>query len=116
MDRFLKPERLDADPNSPTASQEWTHWHRTIKSFLSSIEACNPGKLDTLINFVSPTVYGYIADCTTYDSAERTLQGLYVKPKNEVFARHLLATRRQENGELLDQYLQGLKLLGKDLL
>ena len=81
MDRFLKPERLDADPNSPTATQEWNHWHRTFKSFLSSIESLNPDKLDTLINFVSPTVYGYIADCKTYDSAEKTLKDLYVKPK-----------------------------------
>ena len=114
MERFLKPERLDADPNSPTATQEWNHWHRTFKSFLASIASHSPDKLDTLINFVSPTVYGYIADCTTYESAEDTLQKLYVKPKNEVFARHLLAARRQEPGETLDQYLQNLKLLGKD--
>ena len=59
-------------------------------------------------------MYGYIADCTKYESAEKILEGLYVKPKNEVFARHLLATRRQEPSESLDQYLQTLKLLGKD--
>lgn len=39
---------------------------------------------------------------------------MYVKPKNEVFARHLLATRRQESSESLDAYLQALKSLGKD--
>ena len=42
------------------------------------------------------------------------MTSLYVKPKNEIFARHLLATRRQSSGESLDQFLQALKLLAKD--
>ena len=42
------------------------------------------------------------------------LQDLYVKPTNEVYARHLLATRRQQPAETLDEYLQALKTLSKD--
>ena len=26
MNRLLKPDRLDLDPNSPTAAKEWNHW------------------------------------------------------------------------------------------
>ncbi|CAB4039943.1 Hypothetical predicted protein, partial [Paramuricea clavata] len=33
---------------------------------------------------------------------------------NEIFARHKLATRKQQVGETLDEYLQELKLLSKD--
>ena len=42
------------------------------------------------------------------------LKTLYVKTPNEIFARHKLATRKQQAGETLDQYLQELKLLSKD--
>ena len=116
MDKYLKPERLDADPNSSSAAQQWRHWHRTFKSFLEQCQLTRPelNKLDVLINYVSPKVYDYIAECATYDSATSVLESLYVKPKNDVFARHLLATRKQEAGESLDQYLLSLQQLGRD--
>ena len=43
-----------------------------------------------------------------------TLESHYVKPANEVFARHRLATRHQQTGETLDEYLSALKVLAKD--
>ena len=39
---------------------------------------------------------------------------MYITPKNEIFARHLLATRRQQAGESLDEFLNVLKRLSKD--
>ena len=42
------------------------------------------------------------------------LKSLYVKTPNEIFARHKLATRKQQPGESLDEYLQELKILSKD--
>ena len=39
---------------------------------------------------------------------------MYVKPKNEIFARHLLATRKQQSGENLDEFMQALKQLAND--
>ncbi|XP_069160794.1 mucin-22-like [Procambarus clarkii] len=38
-----------------------------------------------------------MADCTTYDAAEKSLTELFVKSKNEVFARYVLANRRQQS-------------------
>ncbi|XP_042228308.1 uncharacterized protein LOC121870540 [Homarus americanus] len=57
MKKFLRPERLDATPNSPTTSKEWRHWFRTFNSFLTSISALEPDKLATLCNFVSSSGY-----------------------------------------------------------
>lgn len=37
-----------------------------------------------------------------------------IKPKNEVFARHLLSSCKQETSQNLDQFLQKLKLLVKN--
>ncbi|CAB3981036.1 Retrovirus-related Pol poly from transposon [Paramuricea clavata] len=42
------------------------------------------------------------------------LESLFIKPKNEIFARHILATRRRQPSETLDEYLQVLKTLSKD--
>ncbi|KAK4322446.1 hypothetical protein Pmani_006786 [Petrolisthes manimaculis] len=55
-----------------------------------------------------------ILDCTTYDEAIKTLQTVFVKPVNEIFARHQLSTRKQQPGESVDQFLQFLKLLSRD--
>ncbi len=65
-------------------------------------------------NFVSPAVFEYIEECSGYESAMESLQNIYVKPTNEIYARHVLATRRQQPGETLDEYLQALKVLSKE--
>ena len=58
-----------------------------------------------LTNYVTPKIYESFAECVTYDEAIQTLEALFVKPTNEIFARHLLATRCQHAGETLDEYL-----------
>ena len=65
----MRPQIFDKDPNSSTASKEWTHWYRTYEYFLAAIASYEPNKLDTLINYVDPTVFDYIAECTTYEEA-----------------------------------------------
>ncbi|XP_027225401.2 uncharacterized protein K02A2.6 [Penaeus vannamei] len=114
MERLLKPERLDCDSNSTTAAHEWRHWLQTFKTFIAVLPQENLNKLGLLINFVSPKIYESISECTTYDDALTTLQSQFVKPTNEVFARHRLATRRQEPGESLDVYFRALKILSKE--
>ena len=114
MNRLLRPERLDADPRSPTAAQEWKHWIQTLKNFVAVISQDGVNKLGLLTNFVSPRVYETISECGSYDCALSTLQTLYVKPTNEVFARHSLATRRQQPGETLDEYFRALKMMSKE--
>ena len=44
----------------------------------------------------------------------RILKSLYVKQKNNVYARHFLVSRHQLQGETLPEYLQVLKSLAKD--
>ena len=72
-------------------------------------------KLAVLSNFVSPSIFQHIEDCTDYETSIETLQVLSIKPKNEIFARHVLATtRKQAPTETLDEYLKALKTLSKD--
>ena len=66
-----------------------------------------------LTNYVSRRIIEYIEHCLTYDEAIGGLKAQYVNLANEVFARQLLATRRQKSGETLDEFLQALKSLSK---
>jgi len=49
-------------------------------------------------------VYSYISECALYNDAISTLEGLYVKPCNIIFARHLLMTCKQQTGQSLDDF------------
>ena len=114
MDRLLRPERFDVDPNSTDASDSWNHWFLTFTNFLDTIESLKPDKLKTLIHFLSPPVYKFVSGCSDYDTAVCTLKSLYIQPKNEIFSRYLLATCKQNTHESLDQFIQKLRNLAKD--
>jgi hypothetical protein len=73
-----------------------------------------PDKYRTLVNYVSYNVYEYIEDCTSYETALEALKRVFIKTPNEIFTRHLLATKRQKSGETLTEFLQELRRLSKD--
>ena len=114
MNKILKPSRLDTDPSSPTAAKEWKHWYRTFMNFIEESGDSAPNKLRALVNCVSPSMHELIEDCDTYESAVAKLERSYVKVPNEVFARHLLATRQQQSGESIDEFLRELHKLRKN--
>ena len=110
MYKVLRPEHLESKPDSVSANKEWLHWRRTFDNFISVLPSEGLDKLRVLTNFVSPEIFQYIEESTTYEQAMETLHNLFVKPTNEIYARHLLATRREQPGETLDEYLLALKL------
>eukprot|EP00794_Sanderia_malayensis_P002734 gene2734-3159_t len=73
-----------------------------------------PDEYRALINYVSHNVYEFIEDCADYDSAILALKCVFVMTPNKIFARHLLATRRQKPGETFSEFLQELCRLSKD--
>ena len=42
------------------------------------------------------------------------MRKIYIKPQNEIFARHVLSTREQHPSESIEDFLQNLLLLAKD--
>ena len=95
-------------------SKEWLHWKWTFDNYLGVLPQRDLDKLSVLANFVSPSISQHIEECTNYEAATGILQALFVKPRNEIFARHILDTRCQQPHETLDEYLQALKTLSKD--
>ena len=135
MDKYLKPSRFDCDPNAVGADKQFKHWLQTFQNFVDTIKtpttatttgAATTGdaapevvdletlKLRTLTNYIAANVYEFIGDCSTYTSAIETLEKIYVKPVNEIFARYKLATCQQSEGESLDTFIQNLHKLSKD--
>lgn len=114
MEKLLKPNLLDIDPESPNAAKQWTHWLKQFENFIEVSKVEENILIKVLQNCVSYCAYEFISDCTTYENAIQILNEVYMKPKSEIFARHLLATRKQLVTESIDQYVQSLKLLSKD--
>ena len=114
MERALRPDRFDAAPDTPTSEKEFKYWLKTLENYFDVIPPEQLKKFNVLINHLSPTVYEYISEDNSYDEAIATLKGIYLKPANIVFARHLLSVRKQQQGESIEQYLQTLKTLSKD--
>ena len=119
----MKPSRFETSPEDSSAAKQWNHWFRTFENFLATlhtgtavapVQVPDASKLRVLINYIASDVFEYISDCETYSDAIATLKDIYVKQKSDIFSRHLLQTRKQKQGETLDQYLQALKILVKD--
>ena len=114
MDKALRLTRFDILPNTPSSAKEFKQWFRTFEYYLEVLPNKGLDKLKVLINFVSPEMFEYISDCTSYVSAIEIIKNVYIKPPNTTFAHHFLATRQQQHGETFDEYLQVFKILAKD--
>ena len=116
----MQPSRLDLEPGSSSAAKQWKHWLKTFENYIEDLTANQPAgqgnidKLKVLINCVSHHVYDHIEECDSYETAIRVLNELYVKTPNTIFARHLLATAKQDLSQSLDDFLLTLTTLSKD--
>ena len=120
MDKILRPDRLELNPNTSVDgahSNRYVHWKATFDNFLGTLgenAATDEQKYTILINYVSPDIYLHISSKTKYSDAITLLKSLFVKEKNENFARHCLAYRTQKDGESIEQYILTLETLAKE--
>ena len=114
--KFLKPRQLELDSNASDAEKHWKHWKKTFDNFLVSFtdQPNDVQKLAALTNHLSHTVYPYMSSCTTYTTAMAALTEKYVKPKNEIYSRHCLLSRQQQEGESVDEYMHAFDVLSKE--
>jgi len=71
-------------------------------------------ELDVLISLLDASVYSYFRECASYQEAIDCLENIYVKPVNEVYARHKLNTCRQKSEKKIEEFFQHLKILSAD--
>ena len=117
MDKVLRPDHFDVIPSAQDAAKRWLHWLMTFENFVAAILTARDAevnKLHVFINYVTSDVFQLFWEVESYEKAIALLKTLYIKTPNEIFARHKVATRKQQTGETLDEYLQELKFLSKD--
>ena len=121
MDKHVpRPKDLVADPTAADGPRAFKYWFRTIEDYLATLaEFRRDGdpeinKTRIVRNFLSPEMYAYVEELDDYEAIVAALRQLYIKRKNNVYARHLLVSRKQESTELVFEYLQALRLLAKD--
>ena len=71
-------------------------------------------KVKVLTAHLLAPIYKLISEETTYESAITGLQNLFVKPKNKIYARHMLATAKQDTGESLDEFILHINKLSQN--
>ena len=106
IDKSLKPIDFDTAPTDPDTPATFKYWPAAFKIFLETVvvsqRAANPDVAENrralLINMLLPIVRPYVEDCQNYENAPDVLKCTFIKRKNDVFARHRLATGQQQIG------------------
>ena len=112
--KYLHPEKLIIDPNSYLAEDEW----KFCKNVYNFVEAL-PRRENTVhkLKFLTPPLSAPIYKCineeTTYKNAITALQNLFVKSKNKIFTRHMLAAE-QDTGKSVDEFILRIKKLSEN--
>ena len=121
MERHVpRPKDLTVDPNSAEAARTFKYWYQTVQDYLATLSELRRegdpqiNKIRIVRSCLSAEIFPYVEDANNYDSIIATLRQLYVKPKNNIYARHLLVSRKQAPSETVSEYLQALRLLAKD--
>ena len=114
--KFLQPEKLAIDPSSSSAEDDWKFWFKTFSNFINALPGGENAlkKLDVLTAHLTAPLYKLIQEVTTYERAIEMLQKIFVKPRNEIYAKHLLATIRQNIGESIDEFILRIDKLSQN--
>ena len=83
-------------------------------SWPTAQELSDPQKLAVLYNSLSTHIFNSISISDKCDAAIKTLEDMLVKPKNEVFARLCLVSRKQQEDETVVQFMKALDILSRD--
>ena len=71
-------------------------------------------KLTALTNCLKSTVFFNISAATAYEDAIKILKDTYIKPGNEVYSRHILSSRQQQEHESVDEFMDALDLIARE--
>ncbi|XP_072373198.1 uncharacterized protein [Scyliorhinus torazame] len=115
MDLRIKPECLQLSPHADNSAGIFKHWLACFESFIDTA-ADTPTerqKMHLLRSRGIPANYPLIEEVENYAAAITLLEGHYIRPLNQVYARHLLATRRQSPDETLEDFYRALLVLGR---
>ncbi|XP_069751739.1 uncharacterized protein [Narcine bancroftii] len=111
MEKLLCPDRLEVDPQVPNASEFFEQWISCLNNFLEAaavVVDLEEKRLKVLQARIAQRAFQAIRSCVNYTKTMAELWVLY-KPKiNAVYSRYLLASRKQQPGELVEEFVRAL--------
>ena len=69
MTKILAPDKLTAEPNQETAERHYRHWKKTFDNYIEECGENAPDKLRCLTKYVSPNIYEYFSEASTFELA-----------------------------------------------
>ena len=111
---------LPLQPEAPEASRVFSLWLRTVEDFIASLRDDRKegepeiNKKRIIISCLFPDVFPFVEEAGDYERIVEILKSVYVKKNNNVYARHLLVSRRQIPTESISEFLQALKSFAKE--
>ena len=118
MEAALKPKVLDLEVGSTTGAKKFTHWAKCATNFITNLvkegEDKEKKQYSILINYVSEDIYELISEVENFTEAMTILKGHFVKKVNIIYQRHLLASRKQEPTETINDFVLTLKSIAKE--
>ena len=77
--------------SDPDSNEKWLHWRDMFEGFLSELQSSSTSTLTgstLLLHHISTPIYKCLSGCQNYDAAINTLDGMFIKKKNSIFARY----------------------------
>ncbi|KRZ72456.1 Retrovirus-related Pol polyprotein from transposon 17.6 [Trichinella papuae] len=114
MNKALSLNKLSIDPTAADAEKEWKFWLLQFQDFVQLTMDPGVDLLKILRLYLTTSTFEYVQDCKSYEEAIAKLNDVYVKPKNVIFARYEFISRKQRDGESLEEFLHALQRLSKN--
>ncbi|KRZ96710.1 Retrovirus-related Pol polyprotein from transposon gypsy [Trichinella sp. T8] len=114
MNKTLSLNKLAIDPTAPDAEKEWKFWLLQFQDFVQLTVEPGIDLLKILRLYPTGSTLEYVQGCKTDDEAIVKPNEVYVKPKYVIFARHEFISRKQRDGESLEEFLHALQPLSKN--
>ncbi|KRZ69283.1 hypothetical protein T10_11777 [Trichinella papuae] len=114
MNNALSLNKLAIDPTAADAEKEWKFWLLQFQDFVQLTMDPGVDLLKILRLYLTASTFEYVQDCKSYEEAIAKLNEVYVKPKNVILARYEFISRKQRDGESLEEFLRALQRLSKN--
>ena len=112
--QLITLDKLVIDKSNTDTSRQYLFWKAQFNNYANYTGATDEEKLGILVNKIEVSVYDYIEGIDNINDALVRLDEVFKKKTNEVFARHILNSTRQNAGEPTREFAMCLELLARD--
>ena len=107
-------DKLVIDTSNQDTTRQYLFWKAQFNNYCNYTGASDEERLGISVGKIEVNVYDYIEGIDNINDALVRLDEVFKKKTNEVFARHVLNSTRQNAGEPTREFAMRLELLARD--